>query len=85
MDENTDNSTKMQVVISLRYINISGAPLEHLLAVLEASCIINWRGTVEQATRDIGATWIKHRSAGWTSLRMVFKFYWKASTEPTDY
>ena len=25
MDENTDNSTKMQVVISLRYTNISGA------------------------------------------------------------
>ena len=41
MDENTDNSTKMQVVTSLRYINISGAPLEHLLAVLQASCIIN--------------------------------------------
>src|SRR6218665_2103616 len=37
MDENTDNSTKMQVVINLRYINISGSPLEHLLAVLEAS------------------------------------------------
>src|SRR6218665_2279611 len=37
MDENADNSTKMQVVISLRYTNNSGAPLEHLLAVLEAS------------------------------------------------
>src|SRR6218665_3621818 len=37
MDENIDNSTKMQVVISLRYTNISGAPLEHLLTVLEAS------------------------------------------------
>src|SRR6218665_1042224 len=39
MDENTDNNTKMQIVISLRYrpTNISGAPLEHLLTVLEAS------------------------------------------------
>src|SRR6218665_3887714 len=37
MDENADNSTKVQVVSSLRYTNISGAPLEHLLAVLEAS------------------------------------------------
>src|SRR6218665_61098 len=37
MDKNVDNSTKMQVVISLRYTNNSGAPLEHLLAVLEAS------------------------------------------------
>src|SRR6218665_794623 len=37
MDENAHNSTKMQVVISLRYTNISGASLERLLAVLEAS------------------------------------------------
>src|SRR6218665_1196660 len=36
MDETTDNNTKMQVVISLRYTNISGTPLEHLVAVLEA-------------------------------------------------
>src|SRR6218665_1141367 len=33
MDENTDNSTKMQVVISLRYTNNSGTLLEHLVAV----------------------------------------------------
>src|SRR6218665_1069529 len=37
MDETTDNSTKMQVVISLRYTNNSGTPLEHIVAVLEAS------------------------------------------------
>src|SRR6218665_1798938 len=74
MDENTDNSTKMQVVISLRYINISGSPLEHLLAVLEASSSTGEALSNKLYTRDIGATWIKHRSAGWTSLRMVFKF-----------
>src|SRR6218665_790267 len=37
MGENTDNSTKMQVLISLWYTKISGAALEHLLTVLEAS------------------------------------------------
>jgi len=37
MDETTDNSTKLQVAISIRYTNNSGTPEEHLVAVFEAS------------------------------------------------
>ena len=37
MDETTDDSTKMQVAISIRYTNNSGTPEEHLVAMLEAS------------------------------------------------
>lgn len=36
MDETTDNGTKLQVAISIRYTNNSGTPEEHLVAVLEA-------------------------------------------------
>lgn len=36
MDETTDNSTKLQVAISIRYTDDSGTPEEHLVAMLEA-------------------------------------------------
>src|SRR6218665_2879972 len=52
MDKNVDNSTKMQVVIGLRYTNNSGAPLEHLLAVLEASS-----STGEALSNKLLETW----------------------------
>ena len=79
MDENTDNSTKMQVVISLRYTNISGVPLEHLVAVLEASSSTGEALSIKllETLEQLGLSRPTDQlvgSAGWTSLRMVFKF-----------
>jgi Domain of unknown function (DUF4371) len=36
MDETTDNSTKLQVAVSVRYTNTSGKPEEHLVAMIES-------------------------------------------------
>src|SRR6218665_3695453 len=60
MDENADNSTKMQVVISLRYINISGSPLEHLLA--------NFRLILDQFGLKQHVSAPTHLAGGWLDV-----------------
>ena len=66
MDETTDNSTKKQIVISLRYTNNSGTPLEHIVAALEASsstgeALPNKVGLLETVDQLVG------QALGWCS------------------